>query len=177
VKKIGKFFVYLLFFIFALILFMPKSSLYYFAETELKEFGVLISNETLVESFSTLKVKNLDVSVKGIESVDIVSADFTLLGVYNNISFQNIKLSSIVEAYLPSKIEDMNIVYSLLHPLSIRAKAIGDFGEVNANFDLLELKLKADLKPSKLMLRRYRSSLHFFKKSKEGEYIYAKSIQ
>lgn len=175
-KKIGKFFAYLLFFILALILFMPKTSLYYFGELQLKQFGIVISNETLVDSFSSLKAEKLDISVKGVESAYIDSMEFTFLGVYNDVKLEKIKLSSIVEAYLPSKIKLVNIEYSVLNPFNIQADSIGEFGEIDIEFNLLELQLKAELRPSKLMLQKYKRTLRFFKKSKKGEYSYAKSI-
>jgi len=176
VKKIGKFFAYLLFFIFALMLFMPKESLYYLAEEQLKEFSVVITDESLVDSFISLEVKTLDLSLKGVESAYADSLSFTLLGLYNSVSVEEIKLSSVVEVYLPSKIKTLNVEYSIFHPLSIRANSIGEFGEVKAEFDLVDLSLNAHLKPSKLMLKKYKNSLRFFKKSKEGEYLYAKNI-
>lgn len=175
-KKIAKFFAYTLFFIFALIAFIPKASVYYLAEENLKKFDVVISKESLVESLFSLDVENLDISAKGVESAYIKSVRFTFLGLYNGVTFKQIKLSSIVEAYLPSKIKLVNIEYSLLHPLSVEIGSLGEFGSLNARFDLVELKLNATLKPSKLMLKKYRSSLRFFKKSQEGEYVYAKAI-
>jgi hypothetical protein len=92
------------------------------------------------------------------------------------MTFKQIKLSSIVEAYLPSKIKLVTIEYSLLHPLSVKIHSLGDFGDLNARFDLVELKLNATLKPSKLLLEKYSSSLRFFKKSQDGEYVYEKAI-
>ena len=175
-KKIGKFFAYTLFFIFALMAFIPKQSVYYLAEENLKKFDVVISKESLVQSLFSLEVDNLDISAKGIESAYVNSVTMTFLGLYNSVTLKEIKLSSLVEAYLPSKIKLVNIDYSLLHPLTVKAGSIGEFGVLNAEFDLVELKLNATLKPSKLMLQKYRSSLHYFKKSKDGEYVYAKAI-
>ena len=157
-------------------LFVPKSSLYYLAEENLKKFDVVVSKESLNDSLFSLNVENLDVSTKGIESAHIDSVELTLLGVYDSVKVREIQLSSIVEAYFPSKIESIDLDYSLLHPLMVQAKSIGEFGEMNATFNLLNLELNATLKPSKLMLKKYRRSLHFFKKSKEGAYLYAKSL-
>lgn len=175
-KKIAKFFAYTLFFIFALMAFIPKASVYYLAEENLKKFDVVISKESLVESLFSLDVENLDISAKGVESAYVKNVSFTFLGLYNGVAFKEIKLSSIVEAYLPSKIKLVTIEYSLLHPLSIEIDSLGEFGMLNASFDLVQLKLNATLKPSKLMLKKYRSSLRFFKKSQDGEYVYAKAI-
>jgi hypothetical protein len=176
VKKVAKFFAYTLFFVVALMAFIPKASVYYLAEENLKTFDIVVSKESLVESLFSLDVKNLDISAKGVESAYVNSVTFTFLGLYNGMTFKQIKLSSIVEAYLPSKIKLVTVEYSLLHPLSIEIGSLGEFGILNARFDLLELKLNATLKPSKLLLEKYSSSLRFFKKSQDGEYIYEKAI-
>ena len=157
-------------------LFVPKSSLYYLAEENLKKFDVVVSKETLRDSLFSLNVENLDVSTKGIESAKIDSVELTFLGVYNSVKVKEIELSSIVEAYFPSKIKSLDLEYSFLHPLTVHADSVGKFGEISATFNLLDLELNATLKPSQLMLKKYRRSLHFFKKSKEGEYLYAKAL-
>ena len=106
VKKFLKFFGYVLFFVFALMVFIPKSSLYYLAEENLKKFDVVISDETLHENIFSLSIENLEISVKGIESAVVQEADIGLLFFYNSVSVKNIKLSSLVESYLPSKVQE-----------------------------------------------------------------------
>jgi len=176
-KRVVKFFIYGLFFIATLVLFMPKESLYYLGEKHLKEFDVVVSNEKLLNSFLSLNISDLEISVKGIESAEVGDVQVTLLGLYNRAELHEIKLSSLVESYLPPKIEFINIYYSLVDPLSVKATSTGDFGEVYIEFELLDLMLNATLKPSKIMLQKYKNSLRFFKKSQGGEYVYAKSIK
>ena len=65
VKKLMKFFAYLLFFVAALAVFIPKSSVYYFLEKNMKQFEVVISNETLHSSMLSLNIQNLKLSTKG----------------------------------------------------------------------------------------------------------------
>jgi hypothetical protein len=176
VKKLVKFFAYTLFFFFALIAFTPKSSVYFLLEQNLKKFDVIISKESLEESLLTLHIQNLELSAKGIESAVVQNADVTLLGFYNNIALQNIELSSVVDAFLPPKIESATVSYTILNPLEIKAVAIGDFGEAHVAFDILGRKLSATLTPSPRMLKEYRSSLKEFKKDENGGYVYAKTL-
>ncbi len=176
VKKVLKFFGYSLFFILALIFFSAKTGVYYFAETQLKQFDIVISNEKFKENFFTLDVKNLDVTAKKIEIAKINQADFTLLFLYNAIHFEDIKLSSLSQNYLPSKIKTVDISYTILHPLTLSLKAKGDFGELNVSLLVLNKHLEATLKPSKLMLHTYQNSLRQLKKLKNGEYTYAKDL-
>ena len=176
VKKLLRFFAYTLFFILALMAFVPKSSLYYLLEQNLKKFDVVISDEQLQESLLSLSIANANISTKGIDSASIGQSDVTLLLFYNKLSFKDIKLSSIVETYLPSKIASIEIDYSLFHPLTLEVNAEGDFGEARSSLHLLDRNASVVLQPSKKMFSHYRKSLRFFKKNKDGEYTYAKSL-
>ena len=74
VRKIFNFFIYLLFFIIAIIYFTPKIGLYYFAEQKLKPLtGVIISKEELRDNGFSLKIENANISAKGIDSAVIKS--------------------------------------------------------------------------------------------------------
>ena len=177
VKKLMKFFAYFFFFIGALAVFIPKSSVYYFLEQNIKQFEVVISNETLNSSIVSLNIENLEVSAKGIDSALIEEADITLLLFYNKLHFTNIKLSSIVEAYLPSKINNLEITYTLFNPLVVSVNAAGGFGDASGTLNIMERAVNITLKPSKKMLKRYKKSMRMLKKSENGEYVYAKTFK
>jgi hypothetical protein len=95
---------------------------------------------------------------------------------YNSVKLTNIKLSSLVESYLPSKIDSLNITYTIFNPLYITADGVGEFGEASAEVNLLDRNASVVLKPSKVMFTKYKKSLRMFKKSKNGEYVYAKTF-
>jgi len=176
VKKMAKLFAYMFFFLFALVAFSPKSSVYYFGEQQLKKFGVVISDEKLDERLSSLNIQNLDISAKEIDTALIKEADVTLLFVYNSVKLTKIKLSSLVESYLPSKIDALSITYTLFNPLYIIVDGVGEFGEASAEVSLLDRNASVVLKPSKVMFTKYKKSLKMFKKSENGEYVYAKTF-
>ena len=176
VKKLLKFLGLSLFFILALMAFIPKESVYFLLEKELKNFEVVISKESLQENLFSLDITNLEVSAKGIDSALVQEAQITLLLLSNTVELSNIKLSSLVESYLPSKIEYFQANYSVLNPFNVTAVSHGGFGEAEASFDLSSGALEVRLKPSKKMLNSYRSSLRKFKKSDNGEYVYAKTF-
>ena len=176
VKKLAKFFAYTLFFILALIAFMPKESLYFLLEENLQKFGVVLSNEQLEESFFSLNIENMEISAKGIDSALVEEADITLLLVYNSVDVKNIKLSSLVESYLPSKIDTLHIRYTLINPFEVEAQSHGGFGDATIHFNIVDRNVSVILKPSKKMFQKYRNSLREFKKSQNGEYVYAKTF-
>lgn len=176
VKKLSKFLAYTLFFIFALMVFIPKSSLYYLLEENMKKFDIVISKETLQENIFSLKVQNLEISFKDIHGAVIEEADITLLFFYNSLKFENIKLSSLLEAYLPAKIQELQVTYTIFKPLLVKIEAEGEFGEMQAEVDILERNLSIKLQPTNIMLKQYKKSIKMFKKSQEGDYVYAKSF-
>jgi len=176
VKKILKFLLFFFFFIFALIAFMPKESFYFLLEKELKEFEIVISNEALHENLFSLNVQNLELNTKGIESAVARNAEITLLLFYNSIDLEDVQISSLIDAYAPSKVDTLEISYTILNPLVVYAKASGDFGEAKITFEFLERKLQAIVKPSKVMLTQYQKSMRMLQKDENGEYVYAKTF-
>ena len=176
VKRLGKYITLSLFFFLALILFMPKSSFYFLAEKEMQKYNLIISNEELNEKFLTLNIKHLDVSLKGVHSADIESVDIMFLALYNSIELHNIKLSSVAKSFMPTKLEYINIYYTLINPLVIKGEAKGELGSVDMEFDIVHQTLRVILKPSKIMLQKYARSLRYFKRNKKGEYVYAKAL-
>ena len=176
VKKLMKFLAYLLFFVVALAMFMPKSSFYFLLEENLKKFNVVVSNEELSSDIFSLYIHNLELTTKGIDSALIKEADVTLLVFYNHLALRDIQLSSIIEAYAPSKVKNLDVKYSVINPLEVELEASGEFGKVYGTFNIQTRSLELSLKPSKKMLREYKKTMRFLKKSENGEYIYAKTF-
>ncbi|SFV70786.1 hypothetical protein MNB_SM-5-1484 [hydrothermal vent metagenome] len=176
VKKIGKFFAYLLFFLGALLYFMPKESLYFLGEKELQKYHVVIAHESVKDRGFSLALRHLDLYVESIQSATIERVDIALFAFYNEIEADNIHLSSALASMLPTKIENVDIKYSVLNPLNVTFTAVGDFGRVQGVANIKERKIIAFLKPSSLMLRNYRATLRNFKKQSNGEYKYVQSF-
>jgi len=177
VIKISKFFAYTIFFLLALMYFIPKVSLYYFVEHEIKKYAIVIDNEKAVDNGFSLSLYNATINVKGIPSATIKEANFKQFIIYNTSTFKDIKLSSVAASMIPTDIDTINIKYSIFNPLYITADAIGGFGEAEVSFSLTDLALHLDLKPSKKMLSSHRATLRNLKKSKDGGYSYDKTIK
>lgn len=176
VKKIGKFFAYLFFFLGALLYFMPKESLYFLGEKELQKYHVVIAHESVKDRGFSLALRHLDIYVESIKSATVERVDIALFGLYNEVEADNIHLSSAVASMLPTKIEYVDIKYSVINPLNVTFTALGAFGTVQGVANIKERKIIARLKPSSLMLRNYRSTLRNFKKQANGEYKYVQSF-
>lgn len=176
VKKLTVLFAYLSFFMLSLMYFTPKVSIYYFLESELKPYDVIISSETLEDNGFSLNVQNALIYVKSIESAEIKDLDVTIFGLYNSIALKDIKLSSTVGSFVPLNVRDVNVAYHLFNPLNVTANAIGEFGEAEVFLNLAERSLHVVLKPSDLMKKSYGNTLRNLKKSENGEFTYDKTF-
>jgi hypothetical protein len=171
-----KFIAYSGFFILALMYFTPKVALYYFAETQLKPYGVIVTDEKVIDNGFTLSIKDAVVTFKNIESATIKDTDIYLFALFNKIKISDIKLASTAATLVPTGISFIDISYTIFNPLNIVAYSSGGFGEAEVNVSLLDKKAVLKLKPSKLMSQKYRSTLRNLKKSKDGGYEYAKNF-
>jgi len=171
-KKIALFILYTILFIGALLFFTPKESLYYYGEEQLKPLGVVLGYEEAVDHGFTLEIQHAKLYVQKIKSANIGSIDIGLFLLYNSVTVNNVVLDKTFEQFFPPLVEHVTITQSIFNPLNVNAKAVGDFGEATATVDLLERKASVVLKPSKIMLSRYKNTLRQLKKSKEGDYRY-----
>ncbi|QFR48375.1 hypothetical protein FJR48_00990 [Sulfurimonas lithotrophica] len=174
--KLAKVFGYSLFFVLALMYFTPKVALYYFAEMQLKPYGVIVTDENVVDNGFTLGVKDALVTFKEIESAKIKDVNIALFGIYNKVSLSDITLASTAASFVPTDVKTIDITYTILNPLNIVAVSSGGFGEVKAEVNLLEKKMLLKLEPSKIMSQKYTNTLRNLQKSKDGGYEYAKTF-
>ncbi len=171
-KKIALFFFYTILFFAALLFFSPKENIYYFAEEQLKPLGVVIGYEEAVDNGFTLEILHAKLYVQKIKSANIGSINMGTFGLYNVVSVDSVVLDKTFEQFFPPIIEHIEIQQNIFSPMQVNAEAVGDFGEAVATVDLLERNVSVVMKPSKLMLSRYKNTLRQLKKSKEGDYRY-----
>jgi len=176
VKKVVAFFAYFFFFIMALMYFTPKSSIYFLLEQQLKQRDVVVSSEEIVDSGFDFKIEHANVSFKSIESASISEITLKIFALYNSIDLKEIVLSSTAKSFIPLHVDSVVIIYSVLDPLNVNAYAVGEFGELNAKFSIVENSLHLDLKPSKVMLKNYKNTLRNLTKTENGEFIYDKTF-
>jgi len=171
-KKIALFFLYAVLFFAALLFFTPKENLYYFAEEQLKPLGVVIGYEEAVDHGFSLEILHAKLYVQKIKSANIGSINIGAFGLYNTVSVDNVVLDKTFEQFFPPLIQHIEIDQSIFAPLQLSGEAVGDFGEATATVNLLERNVSVVMRPSKLMISRYKNTLRQLKKSKEGDYRY-----
>ncbi|NOR57772.1 MAG: hypothetical protein GQ474_04540 [Sulfurimonas sp.] len=176
VKKISIFFAYTIFFLLALMYFTPKESIYFSFEEKLKQVDVVISSEQVKDSGFILNITDADIYFKSISTAKINKTSITIFAFYNSVSLKGITLSSTAKSFAPLNVESAKVVYSIFNPLNASIEAVGEFGELEGEFNIVESSLHLELKPSQKMLKNYQSSLRKLSKTENGEYVYDKTF-
>ena len=161
-----------LFFLLATLFFLPKINFYYLVEKELKKQNIVLSDENIIENSFSLNIKDADIFVESIKSATIKELDISTLLLYNSIHLRDIKLSGMAESFVPIDIKTIGATHSIFNPLTLDIVLNGAFGDAKANFSMLDKKFYLTLKPSKLMLRKYKKTLKFLEKNQNGAYSY-----
>ena len=165
VKRIvGGFFLSLL----LLWLFAPKVELYYFLEKFLKEKHIVISNETVIDTWYGLKIQNGELSVDGAKIASINEVTFNFFFFYNTLKVDAIKMDKSLSNMAPKEISQLSALYSVLKPLQITLSGEGSFGTMEGQVALLDRKVEILLPVTK----EIKTIKKFLKKDKEKGWFY-----
>ncbi|XPV67453.1 MAG: hypothetical protein ACNI25_09005 [Halarcobacter sp.] len=162
---------YILVFLLAFLVFLPKVELFNLLEKNLEKNSIIISNEIKKDKYISLQVKDSTIYFEKIKSAYIENIDIFTLLFYSKIEFKNILVAKEFQNFLPQKISNITIKHSIIDFKTAYIKASGDFGSLNGNVDILNRKLVAILEPSSIMKSKYRNLLSQFK-LKDGKYYY-----
>jgi len=165
VKRIvGGFFLFIL----LLWLFAPKQELYYLLEKKLKEQDIILSNETVTDTWFGLNIKNADVYVKGIKMANSADLQLNVFFFYNTLKIENINIDASLHSMAPKAIDALNVNYSVLNPLHITVDALGTFGTATGDVALMEKKFHIDFPVAK----NINTFKKFLKKDETGGWFY-----
>lgn len=170
-KRTLKIISYVLFFLFVLFLSLPKENLFYILQKELKNKKIEVYNQKITTNLFSLTLNDFNIRYKSLEVAKIVSSKISVYGLINTITIDNIHLDNSFNKFIPTKIKNIKINYSILNPFNISFLSNGNFGKINASFSLKEFKIYINLKASDLMKLKYKKILNQMKKNK-GEYQY-----
>jgi len=163
-RIIGGFFLLILF----LWLLAPKQELYYFLEKELKKNEIIISNETIKDTWFGLKIVNADIYVKGAKMAEVSDLELNIFFLYNSLSVKNIHVNKAMENVAPKSIEEIKVQYSVINPLNIQINGQGSFGILDGNVSLIDKHILIKFPEAKDI----KSFKKFLKKDETGEWKY-----
>ena len=152
-------------------LFAPKVELYYLLEKSLKEKNILISNETITDTWYGLKIENADLYVSGAKIANITELNFNFFLFYNTLKVNEIKMDKSLSNMAPKEINKINAIYSILNPLHIKLDGVGSFGVLDGTIALVNKKIEV-LFP---VAKELKTIKKFLKKDKEKGWFYEKN--
>jgi len=149
-------------------LFAPKVELYYYLEKSLKEKDIIISNETITDTWYGLKVENADIYVAGAKVADATELTFNFFFLYSSLNIEQIKMDKSLANMAPKEVNTMNAVYSVIDPLNIKLDAEGSFGVLTGTVALHDRKVEI-LFP---VAKEIKTIKKFLRKDKEKGWYY-----
>ncbi len=132
------------FFLFILLLWLlaPKQELYYFLEKSLKENNIIISNETIKDTWIGLKIDHADIYVEGAKVATNRELNFIFLFLYAKLSIEDLEIDKSLHSVAPKKIDTLTATYSVLNPLKVILKGKGSVGEIDGTLSLKERRVE-----------------------------------
>jgi len=149
-------------------LFAPKVELYYLLEKSLKEKNIIISNETITDTWYGLKIENAELYMQEAKIANVNELDFNFFFFYNTLKINGIEMDKSLSNLAPKEIKNINAVYSILDPLKIKLKGEGSFGVLDGIVALADKKVEI-LFP---VAKELKTIKKFLKKDKEKGWFY-----
>ncbi len=127
------------FFLFILLLWLlaPKQEFYYLLEKSLKKSNIVISNETITDTWIGIKIDHADIYIEGAKIASNKELNFIFLFLYAKLSLDDLEM-----VIGPKKIEHFTATYSILNPLKVILKGRGSIGEIDGNIFLKERRVE-----------------------------------
>jgi len=150
----------------AVLIFMPKESLYFTLEKRLAKEGVEISEGEINGGILTLTLEHPVIYLHGIKVAEFDRIEFFTLLLYTTVKASGMKLDSALKRYLPEEAEKIRLRYQLLQPFTLSLSGNASFGSFSGRIDLKAHRIHVDIAdPAKLGILKQQ-----LKKGKEGWY-------
>jgi hypothetical protein len=134
---------------FALLLFMPKQTLYYKLEQELAKSAIKINEKSIDEGIFSLTLNQADVYAKGIKLASVEKVHFFTVLFYTKVTMQELVLDDSLKNMAPTHMKEATATYALWDPLHISIHAEGSFGGLDGAVALADKTLRLDFNESK----------------------------
>ena len=170
-KRVLRFITYIFVFFTALIIFLPKESLYNLLEKKLFKNQIIISNELKEEKILSFVILNGDLYYQGVNRAKVSEATLKTYILFTNISLRNINIYDFFGLSNPFTIDEIIFEHFVLNPHKVKIKASGIFGELLGEINLFSGDIRIELNASSEMKSSYLYILKYMKYENE-RYIY-----
>jgi len=161
----------------ALIIFAPKQRLFNALLHELDINKVNLNSYVFSEDLFFINLKNTNLLYDDIDIAKVNQTNIESYVFYNEIKVNKIKIDESLNSILPSKIDEINIVYSILNPLYVDINVYSPLYKAKGYVDILNKKLIMSINLSKQFKSKYPKIMRQLKFDKDTkEYIYEYSL-
>jgi len=129
---------------FSVLLFMPKTELYYTLEKTLAKQDIKLNEKSIDEGLFSLTLKDVTVYVKGIALAHIEELDFFTLLFYSSLTVDKLEVDEALHAKVPALTKEASFTHSIFSPLSLSVDANGSFGAIDGEIKLMNKELRID---------------------------------
>ena len=118
-KMILKYILVFVLFIYAIILFFPKTNLYYLGLEKLNNYQVNLITKDISDNYYSFSLDALDVKYQGINVASIDNLKISTFLFYTTIDITNLKVKKSLKKFLPYDMKAIQIRYSILNPMIV----------------------------------------------------------
>lgn len=169
--KILKKLLWVFLFIYLIIVFLPKSNLFYLAEKYAQKYNIALNDEKTKDYLGFFSIEDMKVYYEGLHVGNVESVSILPTIVYNQVSINEANFSNSLKQFLPKEIKNLTARNTIFYPIKVWINANGDFGAISGGLNLYTKTLRLELKPTKDFLKNYSSIAKQFKKQKDI-YVY-----
>jgi len=129
---------------FSILLFMPKTELYYTFEKTLANQDIKLNEKSIDEGLFSLTLKDVTIYVKGIALANIEELDFFTVLFYSSLDVVNLQVDEALHSKVPALTKEASFTHNLLSPLILSVDANGSFGTIEGEIKMLNKEVRID---------------------------------
>ncbi len=168
--RLFKYIVFIVLFLESLVVFIPKTNLYYYILNKLQVRHINTTQGSLKDEFFSFSIFDLKIFYDNLNIINIKSINTKTYILLSKVELSDLKIDSSLKKFLPSKIRYIIISHNIADPLKVKIKA--DLFQATAHgvYDIKTNKVTMIIKGSKQFVKLYGKLLSQAKKLKTGEY-------
>jgi len=129
---------------FSILLFMPKTELYYTLEKTLANQDIKLNEKSIDEGLFSLTLKDVTIYVKGIALANIEELDFFTVLFYSSLDVVNLQVDEALHSKVPALTKEASFTHNLFSPLTLSVDANGSFGIIEGEIKMLNKEVRID---------------------------------
>ncbi len=153
-----------------IIVFMPKTQIYYYLEHMADKKGVTIGNEQIDEKIPYINIMHPVAYFQGVDIARAANIKVTPLLLTNTLEADDIELLNIAKQFANVRITELKAKQSILKPFIVKIDASGNFGTAQGEINLKNRTVHIDITKAKDIS----SIRRFLKKGAKGWYYESK---